>query len=305
MKGVYPLLIAGMLASFAQLATAEVIHEERSLYRTILITEHHTTICLQFSVQKNQRNQSCIDTRRPKVMVFEYTKMMMAALLLNPEPRRVLIVGLGGGTLAMALAELFPEATIDGIEIDPAVVRVAEQFFGFDPGPTITVHEQDARVFTKRALLRNASYDLIMLDAFNGDYIPEHLMTKEYLEETKQLLAPNGVLVANTFSISDLYDHESITYQIVFGRFLNFKSHDSSNRVVIATKGPFPIEAVMAKRANALRDRLEPFEVPLKSYIRKLDWGIDWDLDAKPSRISTRPPTCYRVAKGRLASTRL
>ena len=60
-------------------------------------------------------------------------------------------------------------------------------------------------------------HDLIMLDAFNGDYIPEHLMTREYLEETSKLMAENAVVVANTFSISQLYHHESTTYQAVFG----------------------------------------------------------------------------------------
>ena len=60
-------------------------------------------------------------------------------------------------------------------------------------------------------------YDLIMLDAFDHEYIPEHLLTQEFLQEVKSLLAPGGVLAANTFSSSRLYDHESTTYAAVFG----------------------------------------------------------------------------------------
>ena len=59
---------------------------------------------------------------------------------------------------------------------------------------------------------RSQHHDLILLDAFTADYIPEHLMTAEYLAETRALLTEDGVIAANTFGISDLYDHESTTY---------------------------------------------------------------------------------------------
>ncbi len=52
------------------------------------------------------------------------------------------------------------------------------------------VFEQDARVWVKRAATAPKRYDLIMLDAFNGDYIPEHLMTREYLAETRANCSP-------------------------------------------------------------------------------------------------------------------
>ena len=64
-------------------------------------------------------------------MVFSYTKMTMATLLYTPNPKHILIVGLGGGTLPMAFTNLFPEAQIDSIEVDPAVVKVAEAYFQY------------------------------------------------------------------------------------------------------------------------------------------------------------------------------
>ncbi|MCZ6711760.1 MAG: fused MFS/spermidine synthase, partial [Gammaproteobacteria bacterium] len=186
--------LAGGLASTH--ADARIVHRERSLYSTILVDQRGSLLCLKFSIRHNQRNQSCIDTRRPNEMVFAYTRMMMASLLLNPDPTRILIVGLGGGTLPTTLAYLYPDVAIHVIEIDPAVVTVARDYFGFEPTPNIQVFTQDARVFTKRAGLRGDTYDLIMLDAFNGDYIPEHLMTREYLEETRSLMSDGAVVVA-------------------------------------------------------------------------------------------------------------
>lgn len=262
-------------------AAAKVIHSEHSLYQNISVTRVGEEVCLKFSIRSDPRNQSCKDLRRPQHLVFGYTRMMMAALLVNPAPSRILVVGLGGGSLPEALAVLLPQAQMDLIEIDPAVVRVAETYFEFRPTPRMQIHAVDARVFGKRAALRGARYDLILLDAFNGDYIPEHLMTREYLEETPGLLTPNGVLAANTFAISSLYDHESVTYSSVFGDFINFKMPDSANRVVIASLAPLPSDAVIAQRARDLAQAMEPFGVPLRRYPSRMSRKTDWDASAR------------------------
>ena len=263
---------------------AKVLHKERSLYSTIVVSQSGNILCLQFSVRRDQRNQSCKDLNKPKRMVFAYTRMTMASLLFTPEPSRVLVVGLGGGTLPEAFSQLFPDVEIDVLEIDPAVTRVAKDFFDYQPTPTTRVFGQDARVWTKRAQRKGEKYDLIILAAFNGEYIPEHLMTREYLEETKALLAPEGTLVANTFSISSLYGHESATYQAVFGGFINFQVPESANRVVIVP-GTQVDDATLRSRAEALRTKLKPYDVPLKRYTRTIidarNKGPDWDANAR------------------------
>ncbi len=271
-----------LLVSFCAVATsAKVIHSEHSLYQNISVTRVDDEVCLKFSIRSDPRNQSCKDLRRPQYLVFGYTRMMMAALLVNPAPSRILVVGLGGGSLPEALAVLLPQAQMDLIEIDPAVVRVAETHFEFRPTPRMQIHTVDARVFGKRAALRGARYDLILLDAFNGDYIPEHLMTREYLEETRSLLTPQGVLAANTFAISSLYDHESVTYSAVFGDFINFKMPDSANRVVIASLAPLPANGILAQRARNLAEAMEPFGVPLRRYPGRMSRKRDWDTSAR------------------------
>ncbi|HAK50357.1 MAG TPA: spermidine synthase, partial [Gammaproteobacteria bacterium] len=129
------------------------------------------------------------------------------------------------------------------------------------------VYVQDARVFIKRAGLRGVTYDLVILDAFTGDYIPEHLMTAEFIEETARLLSPNGVLVANTFSTSALYDHESVTYNKVFPEFINFKMPNTGNRVIIATIKPLPSHRTMQERAMKLTDILTTYSIDIRSFL--------------------------------------
>ena len=281
-----PAYLAGLLLAAntaAPPALAETVHRERSLYQTILVNKRATIICLQFSLRRAQRNQSCFDQRRPKQMVLSYTKMMMAALLLNPLPDRILMVGLGGGTLPMALAELYPQAEIDVVEIDPAVVKVAQRYFGFLQDNLLRVLVQDGRVFAKRALAAGgARYDLVLLDAFGADYIPEHLMTQEFLQEVKALLDEDGVLAANTFASSKLYDHESATYQAVFGPLFNLRAPASGNRVIFASNSPLPSLLTLQAQAKALQRRLAPYGIDIQAYPARFSTKVDWDTGARP-----------------------
>ena len=268
-------------ALLVPLASAEVIHRERSLYQTILVVKQGRTLCLQFSLRRAKRNQSCLDQRRPERMVLAYTRMMMAALLFDPAPQRILVVGLGGGTLPMALTAIYPEAQLDAVEIDPAVVDVAKRHFGFADSERLRVHVEDARVFTRRAVAGGRTYDLIMLDAFGADYIPEHLMTREYLADTRALLTDNGALAANTFAISALYDHESATYFDVFGPFFNLKLPSSGNRVILAAKAGLPSLMTLNARAAALAKSLAPYGIEIGSYPRRLNSATDWAADTR------------------------
>ena len=277
-------LLALTLAAPATYGATQVLLEEQSLYSTVVVKKSGSLICLLFTVREDQRNQSCINQKRPRQMVFGYTRMTMTGLLFQPEPQRILVVGLGGGTLPQAFVDLFPGAKVDSIEIDPAVLKVAQTYFGFTPSDRNRVHTQDARIWVKRAALKQQKFDLIVLDAFNGEYIPEHLMTVEFLREVQQLIADDGVLISNTFAISDLYDHESTTYSAVFGEFINFQVPESANRVVIWPKVDVSDE-LLKERSELLAARLRPYAVPIQRYARliKRQRGAkpDWDTAAK------------------------
>lgn len=278
-----PLALALVLvAALPAAAELEVLHRERSLYQTLLITREPGRLCLRFSVRREQRNQSCMNPRQPRRMVFTYTRMMTAALLLQPAPSRVLMAGLGGGTLPTALAELLPNTHIDAVEVDAAVVAAARKYFDFRESDRLRVVVSDARVFVKRALRRGDRYDLVLLDAYGGDYIPEHLMTVEFLEETRRLLTPGGVVAANTFANSRLYDHESETYRAVFGIFFNLKTPTSANRIVLAANGPLPPKPVLRDNARAWRASLERYGVPIDDYPNRLSLDVDWDVGKRP-----------------------
>ena len=123
--------------------------------------------------------------RFPYVAVMDVTRHFFA------QPGRLLLVGLGGGSVFMNFARAGWQ--VEAVEIDPVVVEVAQQYFYFDPslGP---VHVLDGRQFLTQT---DEQFDLILLDAFGSSSIPFHLVTREVFALVATRLAPNGLLGIN------------------------------------------------------------------------------------------------------------
>ncbi len=259
------LLLLILFFAVINISHAQVIHQERSLYRNILVEDQGDLRCLKFNVKSTKTQQSCLLKSNPKQLVFNYTKLLMASLLVIPQPKRILIIGLGGGTMSNTLANIFPQSQIDNVEIDQAVIKVARNYFGFFENDSIKTYNQDGRIFIKRALLKKQQYDWIILDAFNGDYIPEHLMTKEFLQEAKSLLTDDGVLSANTFSLSKLYAHESATYKAVFGDFYQVSNQANANRIIIVKQQGLNKNSLNIENIKQLNKKLHPYGVDILS----------------------------------------
>ena len=258
------------LCSLMSIVQAQVIHQERSLYRNILVEDKGDLRCLKFNVKSTKTQQSCLLKSQPEQLVFNYTKLLMTSLLVMPAPKRILIIGLGGGTMSNTLVKLYPESLIDNVEIDQAVIKVARDYFGFFENDNVKAYNQDGRIYIKRSLLKKRQYDWIILDAFNGDYIPEHLMTKEFLQETKKLLSENGVISANTFSLSELYAHESATYKAVFGDFYQVSNQANANRIIIVSKNGFTINSLKKSKLKQLNNKLRTVGVDIFSLYNKI-----------------------------------
>ena len=291
------LLALCLLLASAPLQADIVIHKEKSLYRNILVNQRADRRCLAFSVKRELRNQTCIDVKDPYRIIFPYVRMLFAGLLANPEPERALMIGLGGGTVANVLVDVFPNITMDLVEVDRAVVKVARDYFDFREADNTEVHIIDGRVFTRRAVLRQERYDLVILDAFTGEYIPEHLITLEFMRDIASLLTDRGVVIANTFEGSALYDYESATYRAAFGNFLNLKMPRTGNRVIVATRSELPDDQTLIDNAHRLQPRFDKYNLILEDYVPRFDRTPDWDPDARPLTDQFSPGNLLRGRK--------
>lgn len=137
----------------------------------------------------------------------------------------VLCIGMGVGIVPMEFAR--EGAKVDLVEINPAVVPVAERFFNFDR-TKVNLHLGDGRYFVNRSTRR---YDAVILDAFLGDSCPSHLMTRETFTAMRRILKPEGVLVINTFADPDLQvDFFSASlYKTLTNAFTSVRLHHGRN----------------------------------------------------------------------------
>lgn len=264
----------------APAAAQQLLHQERSLYRNIFVTQDGDERCMLFRWPRALGRESCRMLHNPEKLIFDYTQMMLAGLYLDPNPKRILIIGEGGGTIPTALQEMFPATQIDLVELDKAIDGVARTYFDFKPGLNMHVFIEDGRVYVKRAAAQKPNYDMVMLDAFDADYIPEHMLTREFLEEVRADMAPRGVIVANTFSDSALYDHESATYATVFGPYFNLKL---ANRIILGRAGGLAPDDLANARKNAatLEPMLSKRSTGSDFLLPLLSTKVDWDTNSR------------------------
>ena len=253
---------------------SSVLYEDQSLYHYIRVEESGPVRTLLFRRRGSDYDESVVDTAEPLRLVMYYSRLMYAGLLFTPEPKRVLVVGLGGGTLSRVTAHYFPEADVDSIELDPEVAKLAKKYFLFRETQHVRLFVRDGRVHVKSLTRGNTKYDIIMLDAFRGGYIPYHLTTKEFLEECRSILSPNGVVVANLRPGFLLYEYQRRTFAKVFKSQYAFGG--GSNKILVACFEKTSLtEQELKERAAKLQERHD-FSFDMKSIASEYDPEIDY-----------------------------
>ena len=182
-------IIAAVLAPLGR-GWSKTLYEKDSPYHRIRVEETRERRYLYF----DGTLQSSMDRRDPTSLELLYSRFTSLGLVFRPDAARVLIIGLGGGSMAKKYHREFPELEIDSIEIDPDVTEVARTFFHFQEDARQRVHEGDGRAFLARTEDR---FDLILLDAYYADNMPFHLVTREFFDTAREKLTPDGVLVIN------------------------------------------------------------------------------------------------------------
>src|SRR5262245_19705123 len=138
---------------------------------------------------------------------------MTIATIYPQTPKNILMLGLGGGSISTYLGRFLPEAVITTVEIDPGVIKAAKSYFGLRETERMRYRAADGRVFLHR---NSELYDLILLDAYRGGYVPFHLLTREFYALVKQRLAPGGAAAFNVHDGSKLYASTVKTLAEVF-----------------------------------------------------------------------------------------
>jgi len=245
--------LLAVLVSFASLAAAQdkILYQKQSPYSLVVVTEDDQGMrTLRFGT--GGVRQSVAKVGDPDHLELPYAPVMLSGLALCPEPKRVLVVGLGGGSIPSFLHKHYPKTRVDAVEIDPVVVEVAKQFFGLNEDETLKTYVQDGRQFIEE---RPNTYDIIFLDAFGSESIPYHLATREFLQAVRRSITAQGVVLADVWGpgANRLYPSMVRTYQEVFDELYVLEVQGSANRILIALPKKLRVSREeLAQRAGAI-----------------------------------------------------
>ncbi len=250
-------LVFGMLASAVVAIAAShaqdnrtLLESKESLYNNIYVyQEPPSYVSMTFGHNRRIYTESIYNTRDDKDLPVDYTRYMTASLMYAKDVHSILEIGFGGGRTAWYLHRFLPNVPVTSVELDPAVVQLAKKYFGIRDEPNFQVVNRDGRLFLQES---KDKYDIILIDAYRGPFVPFHLLTKQFYEIVKNHLADGGVVAQNVEPSTMLFDSAVKTINAVFPQ-LDFYRADG-NIVTIAYDGAERKPEVLAANAQD-RDR--------------------------------------------------
>ena len=241
------LLIA---ASGPAAAQSGLLEKRESIYNNIFIFGDTDSVTMTFGHNKRYYTESSMKLSDPGALTVEYTKLMTVGLAYAAKAERILEIGLGGGRTVTYLNASLPDSAILAVEIDKDVVDLAKKYFGFKESGRMRAVVADGRSFLMRD---NDRWDIILIDAYRGPFVPFHLLTKEFYTLVKSRLAPGGVVVQNIEPSTMLFDSATATLHSVFP---SVDLYDGGGNVVaVAYDGPSMRQADLMARASAMQTR--------------------------------------------------
>lgn len=191
-----------MVALLAGLACAStpsgprIVFDQTSRFGRVLVIDEGPRRVMRFGSPAGSE-QSEVERDNPRALPLEYTRYALLGLAHQGRPRRMLMIGLGGGTFTTLVHRAMPDMIIDAVEIDPVVVAAARAHFGLREDARYRVHVADAAEWITRGPGSGERYDFILLDAYAGEGIPEALGTAAFFRAVARRLAPGGVVAIN------------------------------------------------------------------------------------------------------------
>lgn len=239
--------------------TEGMIYEGESSYNYIQVLQEG-----DYTLLRLNEGQGVHSIYSPNTLSFNGPwEQVISAPFFNPSPvstsaiTSAAIVGLAGGTTSRELFTFFPQIKVDGIEIDPVIVEVGEQYFDMK-NPDLNVIIQDGRWALEKSRNR---YDIISVDAYRPPYIPWHMTTSEFFQIVYDHLEDDGVMVINIGrgpTDRRLVDALATTIKTVFPSIYISDLAGSFNSLLFATKQETTIENFLANYIELMQDETTP-----------------------------------------------
>jgi spermidine synthase len=221
-------------------------HDAESVY----ISETHGVRSLHIG---SDTVQSSMRLAKPDDLELSYTRSMMGFLLFAPPPAEVLMIGLGGGSLAKFVFHRIPGARTRAVEVNPRVVAIARQYFHVpEDGERFEVLTTDGAEYVQR---EDVSADVMLVDGYEADRHVEALATPAFYEACRMRLKPGGIMVVNLWGRDKLFYTLVKRIEDAFpGGIVSLPAERPGNVVVFGFESKRPIVSwtILGKRAIEL-----------------------------------------------------
>lgn len=217
--------------------------------------------------------QSAMRVSRPWDLELAYTRAMMGFLMFNPMPQDVLMIGLGGGSLAKFIRKQRPQTRITAVEIDPRVIAAARTHFELPPDDEmLTVVEADGALYVRQ---HPASADVILLDGFDAGNQVEALATQTFYAACRRALKPGGILVVNLWGRDSEFKEYFARLARAFDGEVGWLSVQyKTNVIVFGFNEPGAAERLDAAQPK-LADLSKRYGLDLRGFARDFQWMED------------------------------
>jgi spermidine synthase len=227
-----------------------LLEKRESLYNNIFIFGDGNSVIMTFGQNKRYYTESSMKLSDPGALSVEYTRYMTVGIAYPPKVERILEIGLGGGRTVSYLSAAMPDTGILAVELDKDVVALAKKYFKFQETARLRTVVADGRAFLMRD---DERWDVILIDAYRGPFVPFHLLTKEFYTLVKSRLTPGGVVVQNIEPSTMLFDSATATLKSVFP---SVDLYDGGGNVVaVGYDGPSLRQADLLQRAAKAQQR--------------------------------------------------
>ena len=260
-------------------------------YNNIFIVQKGDFLSMTFRLKGENTRQSVLNLRDRGQLPLPHAHYQTLAAVHAGKLESMLMVGLGGGSVSEYLLRHVPELHVTSVEIDSGVVAAAKKYFGVEEGPRHKIATGDGRVFLAR---NKTKYDVVMIDAFRGGYVPFHLLTNEFYTLLASRMEPDGVAVMNLRARTQLFDSSLVTLRRTFTTIEVYEW--SGNAIVLARlQPPMTPEERMARAQE--RQAQYKFRYDLLGLLKD-----ESRIEAKEARLLTddfAPVNLYDSIEGR------
>jgi spermidine synthase len=262
-------------------STAVALRADREGMTRPYIFENGAERRLHFTQDATQSAMSLLD---PDSLIAPYTRKMMAFLLLNPNPRHIVMLGLGGGSLAKFCYRYLPKTRITAVEIDEDVIAMRDEFLiPRDDARFRVVHDEGARYLARI----DEAIDVLLVDAFDQDGVAVSLCNPGFCQVASRLLTDRGVLVMNFSGKTERYTTVLKQAASAFGKHAMLVSVSGElNVLLFATRHapPTSITVDLETVANRLQQILK---LDFPRYLRRICQGHALiEMESDPVRTS-------------------